>query len=514
MRAEEELGRAITDLRGILQESGLDPFPTRFEIAPVDGVCEMAAYGVPGAFSHWTKGAEYYKERTRHRYNVSKIYELVINSNPSYAFLLDTNTPIQNKLVAAHVFGHTDFFKRNISFADTDRQILDTASAHARRLDGYRFKYGEDVVEQFLDAALSIEWNVEETGDPKRWASAQEYRKLALEHLEEKQKAKLRSTTPYDDLFDLEDRRPEPKKEKPPFPVEEEGNLLMFIALHSRSLEEWQRDILTMIHAEAKYFHPQRLTKIMNEGWATYWHVAALRECGNRGGLTQAEQIEWPILHAGVVSPNRLRINPYYIGYHLWEDIARRSRGEPLPGEEKEYDFEGNLVNAESYKGRSDYDIFWVRESVPSDQAFLRNYLTPNFINRFEAYAYAYDGQDWVVTERNPKKVRDTLVASLTNFGLPVIRVTEGGADYNGNDELYLVHKDEGQGVDIERAKRCVQNIFKLWGRVVYLEALEQYFEEVKGGSPWVRPEGGEYKERKVLLSCKDGQEVEVKEMM
>src|SRR5256714_985953 len=140
---------------------GLDPFPTHFELVPATIMYEFASYGLPGRFSHWTHGKAYYRQKMQYDYGLSKIYEMVVNTNPSYAFLMDMNNLLQNTFVAAHVFGHTDFFKNNAYFRHTSRRMIDKVSIHAERVAKYEFEHGKDEVERFLDAALSIQEHVD-----------------------------------------------------------------------------------------------------------------------------------------------------------------------------------------------------------------------------------------------------------------------------------------------------------------------------------------------------------------
>src|SRR4051812_33138722 len=156
-----ELEQAIGEIIVIADRFGLDPYPVHFELVPATIMYEFGAYGLPGRFSHWTHGRTYQQIKTMYDYGLSKIYELVINTNPAYAFLLENNTILQNVVVAAHVIGHVDFFRHNAYFAETSRQMLETANVHAARMRQYEFEHGTEALEQFLDAVLSIEDHVE-----------------------------------------------------------------------------------------------------------------------------------------------------------------------------------------------------------------------------------------------------------------------------------------------------------------------------------------------------------------
>ncbi|MCL5256566.1 MAG: SpoVR family protein [Chloroflexi bacterium] len=434
----------MSEIWDISKRLGLDPFPTHFELVPAAIMYEFGAYGLPGRFSHWTRGKAYHQLKTRYDYGLSKIYELVVNTNPCYGFLMESNSLLQNKLVVAHVLAHCDFFKNNIYFRHTSRQMIETASVSAERIRGYEFRHGSLEVERFLDAVLSIQEHI----DPNVFTR----RKSAEEH---KQRPNKRPESPYDDLF-YEDRKQEPKPEKPQkTPPEPEKDLLLFIMEYSPVLTEWQRDVVSIVRSESLYFLPQMQTKIMNEGWASLWHARILREMD----LSQEEYVEFAALNAGVLAPAKRSINPYYVGIKMFEDIQKRW-DKPTDEEREKFGRRGDEGLAK---------IFEVRE-LESDVSFLRNYLTKELVDDLDLYLYRLEGDKWVIVEKNWEKVRDTIVKSMTNYGFPVIVVEDG--DYRGNRELYLKHLFEEEELDMRWAERTMPCVQRLWGRPVHLETI------------------------------------------
>jgi stage V sporulation protein R len=252
-----ELERWIEMIYEKALEMGLDPFPVHFEVAPAHVIYELGAYALPARFSHWTFGRDYHVQKTMYEYGVSRIYELVFNTDPSQAFLLDVNDMVAHKLVVAHVYGHSDFFKNNIYFEHTDRKMIERARLHAERIRHYEMVHGPLVVEQFLDAVLSIEEHIDPVlptyGAPPRKQDAQEPQPTG---------------DTFEDLFYMVQPKPKPEPKKRKIPEEPQKDLLLFIRDHSRVLEDWQRDIISMIREEMLYFLPQIKTKIINEGWA------------------------------------------------------------------------------------------------------------------------------------------------------------------------------------------------------------------------------------------------------
>ncbi len=245
---------------------GLDPFPTHFELVPATIMYEFASYSLPGRFSHWTHGKAYHRQKMYYDFGLSKIYEMVVNTNPSYAFLMEMNDFLQNTFVAAHVFGHTDFFKNNAYFQHTSRRMIDKASIHAERIAKYEFDHGKLEIERFLDAVLSIQEHVDYN---------LLLRKEAPESKQEKSTTEV--TGGYDDLWSMDReakvKRAEAEREKrlgkpPKFPEKPEKDILLFLLQYAPNLLPWQRDIIEIVRVEWLYFVPQMQTKVMNEGWA------------------------------------------------------------------------------------------------------------------------------------------------------------------------------------------------------------------------------------------------------
>jgi stage V sporulation protein R len=456
----EILSKAIDEIWAEGEKTGLDPFPIHFEVVPASIMYEIGAYGLPGRFSHWSHGKAFHQMKTMYDYGLSKIYELIINTNPAQAFLMEANSLIQNKLVIAHVIGHSDFFKNNVYFAHTSRQMVEVASTHADRLRKYEFHHGRLEVEKFLDAVLSIQEHIDPNLRVRRRPPPDEKR----------DRRKGARVTPYDDLWRLEKRQKgdedAPKGRRPTRLEEPEKDLLWFIAEYAPDLEPWQRDIVSVVREEMLYFLPQMQTKIANEGWASFWHSRILRNMD----LSDDEHLEFVRLHSSVLSPppRGRSINPYYVGFKILEDIERRWNGDLTEEERREYR-EQNDGKEWPFKGQGIEKLMEVRE-VESDVSFLRNYLTANLVEELDMYIYRREGDQWVVVEKDWRKIRDQLVASMTNFGFPYIVVEDG--DFRRNRELYLRHCHDGRDLDVKYAQKTLQQTYLLWGRPVHLETI------------------------------------------
>ncbi|SDX21328.1 SpoVR family protein [Paenibacillus sp. CF384] len=453
------LERAIDEITEIAQGFGLDFYPMRYEICPADIIYTFGAYGMPTRFSHWSFGKTFNKMKMQYDFGLSKIYELVINSNPCYAFLLDGNSLIQNKLIVAHVLAHCDFFKNNARFSASNRNMVESMSATAERVSQYELEYGTDAVEKFIDAVLAIQEHVDSTIiRPYKLDKAQYIELLSKAN----QVEKVPRQSQYDDLWSLDSEEQaaqaslkasnnEPKK----FPPQPEKDLIWFIEEYSPNLQDWQRDIMSMLRDEMLYFWPQIETKIMNEGWASYWHQRILRELD----LTSAETIEFASLNSAVVQPSRHSLNPYYLGLKIFEDIERRWDN-PTKEEQDRFGRKPGL-------GRD--KIFEVRE-FDSDISFLRNYLTKKLVGDLDLYVFEKKGAEWKITDKAWENVRDQLVTSRVNGGFPSLVVTDG--DFNRVGELFLFHQYEGVELDLKYVERTLPHVVQLWGKSVHLETI------------------------------------------
>ncbi|CAM4294618.1 stage V sporulation protein R [Paenibacillus endophyticus] len=455
------LERAIDEITEIAQGFGLDFYQMRYEICPAEIIYTFGAYGMPTRFSHWSFGKSFNKMKLQYDFGLSKIYELVINSNPCYAFLLDGNSLIQNKLIVAHVLAHCDFFKNNARFGVTNRNMVESMSATADRIHQYEMDHGTEAVEKFIDAILAIQEHVDPT-------LIKPYQLDKKRYIEMVQKDSQRSewnipASQYDDLWNLDPDRTAAAEsaaqsqalDAKRFPPRPEKDVIWFIEEYSPTLQDWQRDILSMLRDEMLYFWPQIETKIMNEGWASYWHQRIIRELD----LTSEETIEFAKLNSSVVQPSRHSLNPYYLGLKIFEDIERRFDN-PTAEEQRRF---GRVPG----KGRE--KMFEVRE-LDSDISFLRNYLTKDLVNDLDLYIFEKKGPEWKITDKSWENIRDQLVYSKVNGGFPSLMVKDG--DFNRVGELYLIHEYEGMELDLKYVERTLPHVVQLWGKNVHLETF------------------------------------------
>ena len=450
-----ELKRWDELIREKADEFGFSCYPQDFEICDHNQMLGYMAYsGMPSHYPHWSYGKSYEKIKTLYDYGVSGLpYEMVINASPALAYLMRDNSLLLQILTMAHVYGHNDFFKNNIGFSRTRPELtINMFKIHAQRIESYIEdpSIGIDRVENMIDAAHSV--------------SLQCNRNVLLraETRKEQKERLIDAARPVNDPFQRIHARPDYKE--PDFhkiPLEPEENLLLFIRDYNPRLEEWQKDILTIVHEQTQYFIPQIETKIMNEGWACYWH----REILNAIQVPQNLHIEFLVRHNQVVRPHPWNegFNPYHLGLKVWDYIKRRW-DDPTPKEIEKY-------GKPEKSGRE--KMFEVREA-DRDVSFLRRFLTEELIRELRAFQFEEKGDEIVVThvadEDDWRIIKDTMILNIGMGSVPVIKIED--ADGLKNRTLILKHYHEGRDLDRENVEKTLCYTQTLWGHAVQLETL------------------------------------------
>jgi stage V sporulation protein R len=463
------LSRWAQKIEGIAGACGLDFYPVIFEMVDFETMNEVAAYGgFPTRYRHWRWGMEYERLSKSYRYGLSKIYELVINNNPCYAYLLDSNALVDQKLVMAHVYAHCDFFKNNIWFSKTNRKMMDETANHAARVDRHIEEVGIEKVEAFIDACLTLEDLI----DPHAHF-IQRRRAARSDDDEGPTVRKLRSKSYMDPYINPPEfleaqkaRIEEEAKRMRSFPEEPERDVLMFLMEHA-PLERWQRDILSIIREEAYYFAPQGQTKIMNEGWASYWHSTMMTQ----KLLTIEEVIDYADHHSGTVATSPGRLNPYKIGIELFRDIEDRWNRGRFGKEYEECDSWDRKRTWDMKLGRGREKIFEVRKTH-NDVTFIDTFLTEEFCREQKLFTFGWSEkqQSYEIQSREFAQVREMLLFQLANHGRPFIYVKD--ANYRNRGELLLWHRYEGIELKRDYAEDTMRNLEMIWNRPVHVETV------------------------------------------
>ncbi len=448
---------------------GLDCFPVIFEMLDYDQVNQVAAGGgFPARYPHWRFGMSYDQLSKGYEWGMQKIYEMVINTDPCYAYLLNSNPYIDQKLVMAHVYGHCDFFKNNHWFSKTNRKMLDQMANHASRVRRYMDVYGEDEVETFIDRCLSVEDLVDPYMPFQEPKSSEEKTKEIEDPIAKFQapRAYLDSFMNPKDVLEKKKKEVESKKkeEKHLFPAEPQRDILKFLIDHAR-LEDWQADVLSIVREESYYYVPQRMTKIMNEGWASYWHSRIMTE----KLLEPSEFLDFADRHAGVMATQPGGMNPYKLGIELFRHIEDRWNKGKFG---KEYDLCDDMVKKKNWDrklGQGRQKIFEVRKAH-NDVTFIDEFFTEEFCEEQKLYTYSMNPRTkrYEIKTRDWREVKEKMLAMLTNGGQPLIRLVD--ANHRNRAELLLKHEHQGQDLDLNYCRATLSNLAALWGRGVHLE--------------------------------------------
>lgn len=459
-------------------EYGLDFHEVVYEVLPFEVMNQIAAYGgFPTRYPHWRWGMEYEKLSKRDAYGLGRIYEMVINNDPVYAYLQESNSVTDQKLVMAHVYGHADFFKNNLWFARTNKKMMDEMANHATRVRRHIERHGQDEVERFIDACLALENLIDPHSVYRPHPSATERKGMLGEQEDEPRSEEPGHSTrfvakDYMDPFinpqgtlakEAKEDQDRKRAAKSKFPSQPARDVLEFL-LHHAPLTPWQQDILGIVRDEAYYYAPQGMTKVMNEGWATYWHSKLM----TRHFLEDKEIVHYADQHSGVVHMPPGGFNPYKIGVELWKDIERRwDRGQHGPRWEDIGDIGAKeAFDDTSMKGLG--RIFEVRR-IYNDVSFIDEFLTEEFVERHRMYEHRTDPEtgETRVVSRDFARVKRTLLHHLTNAGQPFIYVVDG--NYLNRGELVLSHRFSGVEVDAAKATEVLRALRTIWGRPVHM---------------------------------------------
>lgn len=470
------LAKVRDEIREVAIDYGLDFFEVIFEVLDFDQMNQVAAYGgFPNRYPHWSFGMEYERLKKSYAYGLHRIYEMVINNDPCYAYLLVSNEPVDQKLVMAHVYAHSDFFKNNLWFAHTNRKMMDEMANHATRIRRYMDRYGEDEVEDFIDICLSIDNLI----DPYQPGSRPRPRPELEEETEPEAPQRRPGELPAKDYMDpfinppevlaaeAKRLREEEQARKKRFPAQPERDVMLFLLEHA-PLDTWQQDILAIIREEAYYFLPQRQTKILNEGFASYWHSTIMTQSGV---MTEAEVVDYADHHSGTVAMHPGRLNPYKLGLELLRDIEERwDKGRFGPEYEACDDREAK-ANWDLQLGLGRQKIFEVRR-IYNDVGFIDTFLTEEFARRHLLFTYAYNQRrgQFEIESREFEDIKKKLLFSLTNNGQPIIRVED--ANYRNRGELLLRHQHEGYDLKLDYARDTLENIYRIWDRPVHIDTV------------------------------------------
>ncbi len=464
---EREIGRIAVD------KYRLDTYPNQIEVISADQMMDAySSVGMPVGYHHWSFGKQFLSTEQRYRKgHIGLAYELVINSNPCIAYLMEENTLTLQALVIAHAcFGHNSFFKSNYLFRTwTDASAIVNYILFARDYIAHcEERYGVDEVEQLLDSCHALmNLGVDRFRRPAKM-TAEEERERQREREEYLQKQ-------VNDLWRTIPHKAEPEsREWPRFPSEPQENLLYFVEKNAPLLKPWEREIVRIVRKIAQYFYPQRQTKVMNEGWATFMHYNLMNDLYDEGLVTEGMILEFLQSHSNVIfqpnfdSPYFSGINPYTLGYAMFTDL-RRVCSEPTEEDRRFFpDHAGSNWLDTAHHAMQNF----------KDESFILQYLSPKVIRDLKLFSIVDDDTEDTIEiaaihdDAGYRRVREAL-AEQHNLSRqePNIQVWE--VDLRGDRSLTLRHTQQDRvPLDEHDAREVMKHVHRLWQFDVRLESV------------------------------------------
>lgn len=460
------------------EDFGLKYCPIEFDIIPPQKMLEIMSYHMPTNISNWKYGRDYERLRTIYENGSGGLpYEVVINSDPSRAYLMKENTFAVQILVIAHVVGHVNFFTENRHFRETRKDIVELMAEANRRFNKYERMYGQDEVEAVVDAghALQLHSSPFETE-----TAVEKFERIYKQKMLMSKKGKKaqfndlvvsNKTDPGEDihLFNQQLKR----YLKLQTPIEPTEDILRYIIDNSPLLEDWHKDILEVLRVEGQYYWPQMKTKYMNEGWATFWHEKILGKLFKEGLLSVSDHAQYNYSNSLVKALNPGGMNPYLIGCGMWEDVEERwDKGRHGP----EYENCTNKKEKEEWdtkEGNGRKKMFEAMRTQ-TDWFFMQNFLTAEVVDKLKLYIYSskeeYQHIDYVITAHEAKEIAQIIINSFAHSGIPKIEIVNGNMENTGT--MMLEHRWSGANLDKKYSEETLKHIWRMWGRPVVLNTM------------------------------------------
>ncbi|MCZ6471486.1 MAG: SpoVR family protein [Gammaproteobacteria bacterium] len=465
---ELEIERIATGYR-------LDTYPNQIEIISAEQMMDAySSTGMPLGYHHWSLGKQFLSTEQKYkRGHMGLAYELVINSNPCISYLMEENTLALQALVIAHAcFGHNSFFKGNYLFQTwTDASAIVNYLVFAKDyVAKCEERHGLEATEALLDSCHALmNYGVDRFHRPKPISPEQEkQRQFEREEYQQQQINDLWRTIPQKEVAD--------DTVWPRFPVEPQENLLYFIEKNAPLLEPWEREIVRIVRKIAQYFYPQRQTKVMNEGWATFWHYTILNTLYDEGLVNDGFMLEILQSHTNVIfqpeydSPYYSGINPYTLGYAMFTDI-RRICAAPTDEDKR---FFPNIA------GKDWLDTLHHAMENFKDESFILQFLSPTVIRNLKLFNILDDDKNKEIEvtaihdDHGYLRIREEL-ADQYNLSKqePNIQVYE--VDLRGNRSLTLHHIQHDRiPLDKENATEVLKHLHHLWRFDILLESIQE----------------------------------------
>lgn len=467
----ENLKKLLPEIYKKVSEFGCDFYPTVVEMLTYDEISEIAAYGgFPVRYPHWKWGMEYEELQRGYMHGMHKIYEMVVNTNPVYLYCLDSNTLVDNVTVVAHALGHADFFKNNIYFSKTSQNMMNQLANHGARIRKYMSRWGKERVIEFIDNVLRIETLIDSS---KAWQRKKFKNPIIKDHRKYRHPNRLKSKEDHDYMEDYLNPKEWIEGQKEKIHKIEAAEYLDIFSNPTKDimgfirdyapLKPWEADIVAMLYDESMYFAPQRMTKTINEGWASFidYNIMARQGFSALGQEYDSSGIIEYSHHKMGVLGGKYSMNPYKLGYCLFLDIEERwNKGQ----------FGADWENCDDISKKENWDlklnlghekVFEVRKFY-NDLTLITEFFTPEFCEKYEFFEWKkYPNGEYKVESRDHKKIKKKLMSRYVNGGLPEINLTD--CNHKGKGILFLDHVWEGRPLYDPYIRPVLQSLRYLW---------------------------------------------------
>jgi stage V sporulation protein R len=487
LKIPKDLGELIPKILGACKDFGLDFYPTVVQLLTYDEISEVAAYGgFPVRYPHWRWGMEYEELQRGYEYGMHRIYEMVINTNPCYIYCLNSNTLVDNITVIAHATGHNHFFKNNIMFQPTAHNMMNELANHGSRIRRYMSRWGKERVTEFIDNLIRIDTLI----DPAKAWQKREVKEVVIRDkrtYRHPRRLKVDPERRHMESFvnpkSWRDREHERiKKEEAAEEVgifeQPEKDIFGFLKDHA-ALKPWQADIMSMIYDESMYFSPQRMTKTINEGFASWVDYNIMSKQGWVGlGQDKYDNgiIQYAAHKMGVLG-GKYSMNPYKMGYYLLMDIEDRwNKGK----------FGQEWEDCKDAKVRENWDknLGLGKEKVMEvvkyydDLTLINEFFTEDFCKEMEFFDWKhYPNGEFKLETRDYKRIKKALIERHMNGGLPDIRLTD--PNHRGKGQMFLQHQWTGRVLYEPYVRDTLTAIRAIWGNDVFLATRDEDEKEI-----------------------------------
>lgn len=475
VRIHKEVMDVMDTIFSECRDFGLDFYPTIVEFLTYDEISEIAAYGgFPVRYPHWRFGMEYEELSRGYEFGMHRISEMVVNNNPCYIYCLDSNTLVDNIDVIAHALGHNHFFKNNVFFKGTHTGMMTKFANHATRIRKYMARWGRERVTEFIDHCLRLDTLIDPMDNlyakkinDVEFSDSRDYRTPHRQHAtnnymddwvnpakyveREREKIEKSDAADYLDIFDK--------------PVK---NIFCYLKDHA-PLKPWQQDIISMLYEEAMYFSPQRLTKMLNEGFSSYTDYYLMCKHGLCGlgqkshdcGIIQYAK------HKMLVLGGKYSQNPYKLGFELLTDIEERWNKGRTGREYEECNDMRKRADWDTKLNKGKEKVFEVCEYY-NDALAIAEFFTPDLCEKMEYFEYKkFNNGQTKITGRDYESIKSSLVRRYMNGGLPDIRLTD--PNHLGKGWFLMQHYGMGLPLYDPYARETITSVYRIWGNTVVL---------------------------------------------